>query len=41
VFLVHLDENARHRMRVLAQHLDIVICHRLRFVAEQFAASRD
>jgi hypothetical protein len=28
-------------MRVLAQILDIAICHRFRLVAEQLAASRD
>jgi hypothetical protein len=41
VVLVHLDEDPRHRTRLLAQLLDVVICHRFRLLAEQLAASRD
>src|SRR4051812_27030273 len=38
---VHLDNDARHSLRVSADQRDLLIGHRFRFLAEQFATARD
>jgi hypothetical protein len=39
--LVHLDDDARHRLRVSSDQRDLLIGHRFRFLAEQLPTARD
>jgi hypothetical protein len=39
--LVHLDDDARHRLRVSADIFYVLVGYRFRVLAEQFAAARD
>jgi hypothetical protein len=41
LLLVHLDHDARHRLCVPADVIDVLIGHRFRVLAEQFATARD
>ena len=41
LFLVHLEQDARHRLGVSADILDLLIGHRFRLLAEQFPTARD
>ena len=41
LLLVHLDHDARHRLCVSADVLDVLIGHRFRVLAEQFPTARD
>src|SRR5215510_5621845 len=41
LILVHVDEDRRHRLGVLAEHRDLAIRHRFRFLAQQLPTTRD
>ena len=41
LLLVHLDDDASHRLGVPADVLDVLIGHRFRVLAEQFPTARD
>jgi len=41
LLLVHLDHDARHRLCVSADVLDVLIGHRFRVLTEQFPTARD